>query len=129
MAGLFRCCYLPGFGTKRFDLILFDELTSPQLVDLSVQIADVTHGQLHKQERQDRGGRRRENTQPYPNHVTLVIRLADRQPLSLPHANTHIHTHQRERQRVMDAKNLLTKRSDPVLESECKVSIEYTVYI
>lgn len=42
-------CLLPGFGTQGFDLILLDELTPPQLVNLSVQITDVTHGESPKQ--------------------------------------------------------------------------------
>ncbi len=37
----------PGFSTQSFDLVLLDELTPPQLIDLSVQITHVPHDGSH----------------------------------------------------------------------------------
>lgn len=40
---------LPGFGTQCLDFIFLDELTASELLYLTVQITDVSHGDTHKE--------------------------------------------------------------------------------
>lgn len=40
---------LPGFGTQCLDFIFLDELTASELLYLTVQITDVSHGDTHRE--------------------------------------------------------------------------------